>query len=238
MFRFRSILSRAATAAALFGVAGIAAAGSLEPPAGPPAPTMKTLSEVEPRIPIHQSDLPLAIMADGSYYLAENLSANQNGVDMITVFANYVSIDLNGFTINGTSQVATAADCIEIEQDVRTFALSNGTIRGCGENGVLTNTPFGVSVNVDRVQAIQNGQGGLVFGTGSYGVISRSVARSNGARGILLAEGVLTEDSAFSNGTVGLQVSFGAINGCVAHSNASLNALILSGGVSVATFAP
>ncbi len=87
---------RALCATAVLGTGGIAWAGSLEPPPGPVSPTMKTLDQVEARKPIHQSDLPLAISVDGSYYLAENLYASQNGVDMIDVFAANVSIDLNG----------------------------------------------------------------------------------------------------------------------------------------------
>src|SRR5689334_13892270 len=71
--------------------------GTLTPP-GPPAPSMKTLSEIEPRIAI--SSLPLTIVTPGSYYLTGNLSATSTG---ITVTARDVTIDLNGFTLTGDS---------------------------------------------------------------------------------------------------------------------------------------
>jgi hypothetical protein len=223
---------------ALVAMSAAAQAGPLDPPEGPPASTMKSLSEVEPRIAIHQGDLPLTISVDGSYYLAENLVANQDGVDMITVTANNVSIDLMGFTIDGAGSGVAAADCIQIEQGVRTFGLTNGVIRGCGGDGVVTNFPFALTVSIDRVQANQNGKSGLSFGTGTFGVISRSVAKSNVERGILLAEGVLSECAAFSNGTIGLQLVYGVLSNCVARSNAGLNVVILSGGTSSATYAP
>lgn len=237
MDRNRSFLARAASVAALAGLCGIARAGSLEPPPGPVAPTMKTLSEVEARTPIHQSDLPLTITADGSYYLAENLSANQNGADMITVLANYVSIDLNGFTVNGTGQSAVASECIQIESDVRTFTLTNGTIRGCGGYGVYSNFPFALTVTVDGVHANQNGQGGMIFTSGTYGVITRSVARSNGTTGIFLSEGVLSDCAAYSNVATGLQLGRGTINGSTARLN-GLNGIIMSGGAIVDSYFP
>ena len=157
MDRIRPFLAFAASAGALVGMCGIAEAGSLEPPAGPPAPTMKTMSEVEARTPIHQSDLPLTIDVDGAYYLAENVYANQDGVDMITITAANVSIDLNGFTIDGTGQAAVATDCIQIESSVRTFGLTNGVIRGCGQNGVVTNTPFGFSTRLTHAHIASSG---------------------------------------------------------------------------------
>ena len=237
MDRRNVFLVRALCAAAVLATGGIAQAGSLEPPAGPVSPTMKTLDQVEARKPIHQSDLPLAISVDGSYYLAENLRANQNGVDMITVIANNVSIDLNGFTIDGTGQGAVASDCIQIEQDVRTFSLTNGAIRGCGQNGVVTNVPFGLTFTVDRVQANQNGGAGMSFGPGSFGVISRSVAKSNVGRGFLVSEGILTDCAAFANGSAGIQVVYGTINGCMARSN-GINVVLSSGGTVADTYAP
>jgi hypothetical protein len=45
--------------------------GSLTPP-GAPAPTMKTLQQVEPRTPI--SSAPFTISQPGSYYLTTNLT--------------------------------------------------------------------------------------------------------------------------------------------------------------------
>ena len=51
----------------------LAVAGDLEPNS-PPGPTMKTLDEVEPRVPIRASDLPLTISQSGSYYLVEDVT--------------------------------------------------------------------------------------------------------------------------------------------------------------------
>jgi len=238
MDRFRPFLARAVSAAVLVGACCAAEAGPLEPPPGPAAPTMKTLAEVEARTPIHQSDLPLTIASDGAYYLAENLSANQNGVIMITITAYNVSIDLNGFTIDGTGQAAVASDCIRIESGVRTFGLTNGVIRGCGQTGVVSQGAFGLTYTIDRVQANQNGQHGMLFSGNTFGVISRSIAKTNADRGLYVTNGILSDCAAFGNGGIGLQVVYGTINGCISHSNVGLNAVILYGGVAVGTYAP
>src|SRR5262245_21580150 len=71
------------------------AQGSLTPP-GAPAPTMKTLDQIEPRTPI--ASMPFIINQPGSYYIVSNLtqSAAANGI-LITV--NNVTLDLNGFVL-------------------------------------------------------------------------------------------------------------------------------------------
>ena len=74
--------------------------GSLTPP-GAPAPTMKTLNQIEPRTPI--SSLPFTISSSGSYYVTGNLGiTGQNG---ITINQDNVTLDLGGFTLSRGSGV-------------------------------------------------------------------------------------------------------------------------------------
>lgn len=71
------------------------AQGSLAPP-GAPAPTLKTLAQIEPRTPI--TNAPFTITQPGAYYLATNLSTTGHGV---IVRADRVDLDLMGFAVVG-----------------------------------------------------------------------------------------------------------------------------------------
>jgi hypothetical protein len=99
------------------------AQGSLTPP-GAPAPTMKSLDQIESRTLI--SALPYNITTSGSYRLASNLSVNGTGV---TISANGVTLDLNGFTISSTASSATGA-AITIGSVLSDITIRNGHIRG------------------------------------------------------------------------------------------------------------
>jgi hypothetical protein len=72
------------------------AQGPLTPP-GTPAPTMKTLDQLdaklEKRTPI--SSAPSTISASGSYYLTANLTVASGTA--IAISADNVTLDLNGF---------------------------------------------------------------------------------------------------------------------------------------------
>ncbi len=122
----RTITGIMATLAMLAAVS--AWAGELTPP-GAPAPTMKTLDQVEPRTPI--SSPGYAVTESGSYYLTTNLAVqgSDNGID---VHASDVSIDLNGFTISGASALANGVRLHAVENVV----VENGTIRDCYFNGI------------------------------------------------------------------------------------------------------
>src|SRR6478672_5324618 len=83
-------------------------AGDLNPPAGPVASTMKTLSEVEPRIAINATNTPgdadsvFKISQPGSYYLTGNVTgvASKYGIE---IAASGVTVDLAGFELTGVA---------------------------------------------------------------------------------------------------------------------------------------
>src|SRR5262245_48602298 len=85
---------------------GSVRAGDLGPPAGPVAPTMKPLTEVEPRIAINATNTPgdadslYRITQPGSYYLTGNVQgvASKSALE---IDASGVTVDLMGFTLEG-----------------------------------------------------------------------------------------------------------------------------------------
>ncbi len=112
------------------------AQGSLTPP-GAPAPTMKTLDQIETRIPI--SGLPYSISAPGSYYITTNLLVAVNNGIVIT--ANNVTLDLNGFTISSIQNPATTGKAIALGSGsgpVMNVTIRNGFITGGVTNNGAT----------------------------------------------------------------------------------------------------
>ena len=86
------------------GPVSLRAQGSLTPP-GAPAPTMKSLDQVEARTAITNTSSIVTISQPGSYYLTHSLAiTNGDGIDITT---NNVTLDLNGFTISSTALPAS-----------------------------------------------------------------------------------------------------------------------------------
>jgi hypothetical protein len=96
-------------------------------PSGAPAPTMKSLAQVEPRTAITNSGA-VTISKPGSYYLTTNISVSGGAVtNAITIATNNVTLDLNGFGITSTSSSPAGAG-IFITGSPTNITILNGFI--------------------------------------------------------------------------------------------------------------
>ena len=187
--------------------ANVFAQGSLTP-TGAPAPTMKTLDQIEPRTPI--SSVPVTITQSGSYYLTTNLSAGAGfGGITIAFGANNVTVDLNGFTLSG-SATNSAAGIFVLSGRVR---IRNGMITGWGAEGIDAVSASGY-VFEDLLVA-GNGRGASAASgmrAGNDTQIIRCTVVSNSAVGILVgAHSKIESCIATANGDNGIQAG----NQCV-----------------------
>ncbi len=205
----------------------LANAGSLEPIASP-APTMKTLQQVEPRTPIGQSDIPRVITKAGSYYLSENIVALGTGQNCITINASNVTLDLKGFSIDGT-EVFVFDNGIVIDDSESNITIINGTITNSLQSGITSDNPllYPKGIDVSDIRVISNGSVGIRIGDGSS--ITGSLAIGNGSFGIVVEDhGKVIDCTSKDNGGWGiLTANAGLVKDCISNDNTA------NGGISV-----
>jgi len=221
----RIITSGFAIVTAAAGV--VTLAGDVNPPPGPVAPTMKTLTEVEPRIAINSDNTPgdadsvFRITLSGSYYLTDNVTG-QSGRHGIQIEAEGVTLDLNGFTLLG---IAGSLDGINMPGFRENVVIRNGHVRGWGESGIESRIDVG---RIERITAVDNGAWGIdnnPSGTFTTHIVSCEV-KSNGS--LVASTGgirggqssVITDCVVFSNTGSGITAGNGClVTGCTARSN-------------------
>lgn len=145
---------------ACFGVSAFA--GDLDPPPGPVAPSMKTLDQVEPRTAVNEENTPgnplatFVIDEPGSYYLTSNITG-EAGKDGIAVRASNVTLDLNGFAVQGVEGATNGINVGELtfRQGVR---ITNGVVRDWPGVGLRLRAD---ACMVDRVRLVDNETWGL-----------------------------------------------------------------------------
>jgi hypothetical protein len=215
----------AATLISLLAATAALVAGPLSPPAGPVASTYKTLAEVQPQTPIQS--LPgsqvaqYVITQPGSYYLTASITgvASKSGIQ---VLANDVSIDLNGFELDGAgvglAAILASGDTghlsgLSVRNGVAANWISAGIyapgctgglfeslrLRSTGESGIRT-----AGGSVVRSCSFQDGQVGVVAETGAHIVDCASTDPSN--CGFILGDGSsAAQCSAFGPGVAGFR---------------------------------
>ncbi len=201
----------------LFGFLTAAMAGNLQPP-GAPGSTMKTLDQVEARIPIKPSDMPKTISSSGSYYLTDNFTAT-TASHGIFITASNVTIDLNGYSLDGNS---VGKEAIAIDAGIINTTIRNGNIHNFSDAGIYSEESertYVENVHIDTVPgegfflsnastaigcSATNCSWGFVVGDDS--IITRCTARNNTNKGFSSSNNcVITECVASGNGSSGLE---------------------------------
>ena len=191
-------------------------AGQLAPPAGPVAPTMKTLPEVEPRTAITQANTPgdanaiFVISLPGSYYLTDTLLGvvGKNG---IRIDASSVTIDLNGFSCIG---VPGSLDGIHVTPGFAEMGMYNGIISGWTGDGIEAHNNC-----ILRDLVLVNNANGARLGDGC--LVENIITQSNSGNGLELAfQGIVRNAKCVGNGGSGIR-AIGQVHviECVAVSN-------------------
>lgn len=220
------------------------AQGPLTAP-GAPAPTMKTLQQIEPRTDLASvpgdATFHHIITQPGSYYLSGNLPVTKgNGID---VRVARVTIDLNGFEVRWLEGTGGAG--IFVRPGAHEFAVKNGAING--KTGAVNGFAFGIqsSTGTDlaragsvvdvtvsgcsnigirggpewqllRVRARGNGQGLQAL---DGAVVAHCIATENSGTGIAVEKASVSHCVASSNGGVGIVATSSTISGCTVRSN-------------------
>jgi len=238
-------LSFLAAAFILHPASFILAQGPLTP-SGAPAPTMKTLDQVEPRKPIDATNTSgnagnlYRITAPGSYYLTGPITgvAAKNG---ISIEASDVTIDLRGFSVTG---VPGSFDGVRFTDGHSRLTLRNGTITGWGGDGVNEFAGEGMAIEgiYEDLHLAANGGSGMSLGdkctvrackfsdNSNYGLsangraaISLCTANDNGVGGIYFGSGSVLDSVSANNGDTGFECydEPALMKDCVAFDNGS-----------------
>jgi hypothetical protein len=197
------------------------AQGSLTPP-GAPAPTMKTLAQVEPRTPI--SSLPYTITNSGSFYVTTNLTGvgGQNG---IVINAGNVVVDLSGFTLRG---VPPALSGVYIS-GVTNVTVRNGTLTEWGRAGIDASSASPRNMVFENLVVSQNLGDGLDAQAGSF--INHCSSYNNAFAGITCNGGEVVECMASTNGSDGIVAQNCTVRGSRSEYNRGMGISIANGSV-------
>lgn len=194
-------------------IAVFAAAGPLDPPAGPITPTPGP----EPSIPINAVNTPgdsnsqFRISTPGSYYLQANIDGP--ALTGIEIAAANVTLDLGGFALQGRF---SSSDGIRVEGTLTNIKVVNGTLTGWQTGINMSDGPSSSSANVFENLTVSDCQQDGID-TGRSSIVRNCIATRNAGGGFRIGSGsVVSQCAANSNAQWGFLAVGSSISNCSA----------------------
>jgi hypothetical protein len=153
---------------------------------------------------------PVEIRQPGSYRLDTNLTVSANSTG-IAVFADDVTIDLNGFRIHGGDVANYGISGFPDGVTVR-----NGTIRNFKLDGIRLT---GDRATVENMQIADNGRRGADLNVGVLHRIAANTILGNGDDGVRCNKCIVIDSVIGRNGDVGIQASGATVIGNYIYDN-------------------
>jgi hypothetical protein len=129
---------------------------------------------------------PVTISASGSYRLTSDLTVPDENTNAISITADSVTLDLNGFSIAGPGSAGTGIGVVAATSRV---SVRNGRVRGMGSNAI----DLGALGRVEDVDVISNGGPGITLGDAAIALRNR--LWSNTGSGITAGDGARVSDN-------------------------------------------
>ncbi len=128
---------------------------------------------------VQPSSFPIAITQAGSYKLVSDINCTDEDTHAITVSADNVHLDLNGFTITGPGCNSGSEGCgIYMGSVQENFTVSNGSIRDFRASGIAT-AADSENIHLMNLNIYSNGVYGVSL-QGYSGIVKDCVFSSNG----------------------------------------------------------
>lgn len=189
-----AVWTRATMASLAAVLCASALAGDLNPPPGAVAPTMKRLSDLDPRRVLNELpgtlDAVHIISQPGQYVLTRDVQGVAGKHGILVATSGRVTINLNGFSINGVGgsfdgvRATSSTDLSVFGFSPQEVAAPASRIGGWGGNGI--NTTGVSSVTISGVLFESNTAAGMAH-IHPVKIVHRDIAcRGNGGNGVTI----------------------------------------------------